>query len=139
MSDTPAQLPDIKWEDMPDPDEDATYRSRMQSCYGLSLGTHRMAVADLISPGELTPGWTITRLHVPTAFRGNGHGSALLNLVLADADKLNVRLYVEPFSSGPLDHDALVAWYQRHGFVKWRYGYLRRPANTNPNLGAQQS
>lgn len=106
--------------------------AKMNTCYALSLARHVMAVADLVAPHELTPGWTITRINVPEGYRGHGYGSQLLRIVLQDADEKGLPLYLEPQGSGPLGYDELVAWYERYGFTKWRYGYLRRPKPTQP-------
>ena len=97
----------------------------MQTCY---IDREHRAIADLIRPGELTPNWTITRINVPTKFRGNGYGTALLKQILADADAEGATLQLEVLPSGPLDYDELVAWYGRYGFQRTTSGYLKREA-----------
>jgi predicted GNAT family N-acyltransferase len=105
----------------------------MKTCYTIQLAAFKIAIADLSPPEELTPGWTINRINVPEFgdWRGKGHGSRLLKMICDDADKENQPLYLEPMPSGPLDYDALVAWYKRYGFVEWKYGYLRRPKQSS--------
>lgn len=97
----------------------------MKTCY---LDMAHRAIADLVEPNELTPNWTITRINVPAEFRGNGYGTALLKLILADADSEGATLQLEVLSSGPLNYDELVAWYVRHGFQQASSGHLERVA-----------
>ncbi|NUS02043.1 MAG: hypothetical protein HOV97_05710 [Nonomuraea sp.] len=73
------------------------------------------AIADLTMVDETT--WELNRINVPAVNRGFGHGSRLLRRVLADADREEATLWLYPHPSGPLDHEALVAWYQRNGFA----------------------
>lgn len=78
------------------------------------------SIVDLIPPDEFgrPPGspWVITRINVPAKHRGQGHGTRMLKRVLDDADADGVMLELSPLASGPLDREALVAWYHRHGF-----------------------
>ena len=87
------------------------------------------SIADLVKPGELTKGWTITRINVPSQNRGHGFGTRLLKQICSDADKENVSLWLEPYPSGDLDYQALVDWYSRHGFVMTSLGYMKRKPN----------
>lgn len=106
----------------------------MKTCYVIhGIG----AIADLVKPGELAPGWTITRISVPKHHRGNGHGTELLRAICTDADAERVALWLNVVSSGPLDRDALVAWYGRYGFrLNRESGYLvRAPRATSEPLG----
>ena len=60
----------------------------------------------------------LTRIWVPPSVRGQGYGTKLLKLVLADADHTNTSLVINPLSDGTgLSNDQLVAWYSRHGFL----------------------
>jgi ribosomal protein S18 acetylase RimI-like enzyme len=95
----------------------------MRTCY---VNHDARAIADLVPPGELTQYWTITRINVPEAHRGQGIGSALLEAILADADAGHTTLALEVAPSGGLDHDQLSAWYRRHGFRGARGDYLVR-------------
>jgi GNAT superfamily N-acetyltransferase len=97
----------------------------VQTCY---VDFDTRSIADLVSPGELTSGWTITRINVPSYgdVRGKGHGTALLKRILADADAEGVELWLEPSPSDGLDYDQLVAWYKRHGFEMTELGYMIR-------------
>jgi predicted GNAT family N-acyltransferase len=95
----------------------------MRTCY---IIPEVRAIADLIHPGELTPGWTIGRINVPTKHRGKGYGTKLLSLVLADADSESVELWLEVSASDGLSHAELVSWYRRHGFSEGAYGYMIR-------------
>jgi hypothetical protein len=84
------------------------------------------AIADLVRPGELTPGWTITRINVPKKHRGKGEGRSLLRRICTDADVEGVTLYLEVLPSGGLDFNELTAWYGRYGFKTVLSGYMRR-------------
>lgn len=95
----------------------------MKTCY---VDYEHHGIADLVAPGELWTDWTITRINIPEKSRGNGYGSRLLRRITDDADAEVVKLVLEPFPSGPLDYDALVAWYTRHGFRMTRHGYMLR-------------
>lgn len=95
----------------------------MKTCY---VDRATRSIADLVAPGELYPFWVITRINVPAKQRGNGHGSALLKQILADADAEQVTLALEVAPSGPLGYHALVRWYARHGFRGDKHGYMVR-------------
>lgn len=95
----------------------------MRTCYVIP---EVYAIADLVEPGQLTRDWTITRINVPRRRRGEGHGSALLGMILADADAEGVALQLEPVPSGDLGYQDLVEWYTRHGFRLRASGYMRR-------------
>ena len=78
------------------------------------LGATSLAVLDCV---ETHPGIAmITRINTPAKFRGQGIASALLNHVLARADRLGVVMTLSIQPSDGLDHAALDAWYRRHGF-----------------------
>lgn len=61
--------------------------------------------------------WMITRINVPSVYRGTGVGSTLLRMILEDADAERVTLSLGIVDSGGLSFDDLGAWYRRHGFV----------------------
>lgn len=91
------------------------------------------SIADLVKPGELTSGWTITRINVPKQHRGKGRGSQLLKQILRDADSEGVELWLEVSPSDGLSYDELFAWYVRHGFDETHYGYLVRLPDAKAN------
>ncbi len=95
----------------------------MKTCY---IDQVHRGIADLVSPGELTPNWTITRINIPKQYRGCGYGTALLKQILDDADQEGATLQLEPSPSGPLAYDDLVLWYKRYGFRTNSYGYMVR-------------
>ena len=55
---------------------------------------------------------------VPRAYRGQKHGSALLDKMLADADEegKDVFLIASPLDNLGLSQKSLMSWYKRHGF-----------------------
>lgn len=97
----------------------------MKTCY---VDMETRSIADLIAPGELAPGWCISRINVPEPHRGKGNGTKILKRILADADAEGRTLWLEVHSSGPLDNNQLIDWYTRHGFILHSpTGYLVRP------------
>lgn len=93
----------------------------MKSCFTLRVEQDpRPAIADVSWMDGL--GWVLNRINVPGPARGNGYGSKLLKMVTDNADEEGVTLILGPEPSGPLDFDALVAWYQRNGFQWTRSG-----------------
>jgi predicted GNAT family N-acyltransferase len=103
----------------------------VKSCYFIKLSEYSIAIADLCDYYSL--GRIITRINVPEAARGNGHGRALMQQILNDADQERITLFLEPAATGGLTQDELTAWYQRHGFVYWK-GLLRRKPHRAPKL-----
>lgn len=95
----------------------------MKTCYVIK---EVWAIADLVSPGELMPHWTITRINVPVDHRGHGYGRQLLQMIIDDADQESITLALEPSPSDGLDYDQLVNWYARHDFVMGSLGYMIR-------------
>lgn len=71
-------------------------------------------------------GWVLTRINTPTAYRGRGAAGRLLLQILKDADQERETLYLEIVPSGAMGYAALRAWYQRHGFARWRRRVFRR-------------
>src|SRR5215207_9074918 len=99
----------------------------MKTCYTIKLSNYKIAIADLHQPGELFPGWTISRINVPPEFRGQGYGTKLLQMILDDADKEGLNLYLVASSSGAFTDRELEEWYTRHGFhIRDSYGTMRR-------------
>lgn len=80
----------------------------------------------------------LCKLLVPEADRGKGYATALLLSVFAEADKyrLTLVLWANPFDGGPLDRNALMAWYERMGFVALpgHNGMMARAPSTLPQL-----
>jgi GNAT superfamily N-acetyltransferase len=101
----------------------------MKTCY---VDVETRAIADLIKPGELMPCWTISRINVPKEHRGNGHASALLKRIIADADAEGVELALAVSPSDGLGETALALWYGRYGFkLDIMSGYMTRPPKEN--------
>jgi ribosomal protein S18 acetylase RimI-like enzyme len=98
----------------------------LRTCYVIP---EARAVLDLIPPGELTPGYTISRINVPRQHRGHGYGTRLLSMAIADADSEHADLWLEVKPSDGLTREQLIAWYARHGFKEGSYGYLVRKAS----------
>jgi ribosomal protein S18 acetylase RimI-like enzyme len=80
------------------------------------------SIADLIDAYEMLPrkGLLITRINVPKAHRGQGHGTALLKKILEAADEEKINLYLEVSPSDGLNYNQLVSWYRRYGFRPMR-------------------
>lgn len=64
----------------------------------------------------------VSFIHVPAEYRGQGHGRALLDMLTLEADEDGTTLFVnvDPYDDGPLDRDALKAWYERFGFTEFQ-------------------
>lgn len=71
-------------------------------------------------------GWTLTDIVVPPKHQGQGHGRRLMKLALDWADHNGITLCITVAPTGPLDYDALDAWYRRLGFQPDRHDILRR-------------
>lgn len=90
----------------------------------------RPAIADV---SELGTGlYEINRINVPQEHRGKGYGTKILQQILDDADKEQVKLVLSVFSSdmrGIMKNDELIAWYMRHGFkmVSYVHHLMERP------------
>jgi GNAT superfamily N-acetyltransferase len=104
----------------------------MDSCY---VDYEHRGIADVTNLGEMVPKTrTITRINIPEESRGRGLGTKLLRRILADADAEGVILSLEIMPSGPLDYNALEAWYRRWGFKPWKKHpmvFIRRPRPCN--------
>lgn len=90
-------------------------------------------IAELVPSYEmgLREGWIITRINVPESKRGMQLGTALLKMILAEADAEGQYLYLEIMSGGGLTRDELQAWYERHGFKRMsRYDIWKRRPQT---------
>lgn len=82
-------------------------------------------IADCCKPDALGI-VLVTRINVPFPSRGQGHGSKILQQIIADADAEGITLELWPSPSGGLSGRALVAWYKRHGFQALPDGRLIR-------------
>lgn len=106
---------------------------KLKGCY---IDIEHRAIADVsrIDLADLddfyansgTFSYMINRINVPFKFRGNGYGSALLNQILADADKEGEELYLFINPYGEMTYEQLEKWYKRHGFTYWKGGCYRR-------------
>lgn len=87
-------------------------------------------IADLVPALEMGlgpndgKGMIITRINVPQKDRGKRFGTQLLNMILEDADKGSVTLFLEIGSSDGLSTEQLEAWYERHGFSRMPGQYI---------------
>jgi ribosomal protein S18 acetylase RimI-like enzyme len=97
--------------------------SRIKNCFYTKLGGMNIAIADIV---PYMRGYIITRINVPSQYRGQGYGRELLLQILEEADKHDLPLYLEVSPSGGLDYLDLVAWYTRHGF-RQKMGIMVRP------------
>lgn len=87
-------------------------------------GDPRPCIADVVWFHEPFNAFVITRINVPDPIRGRGHGTELLELVLADADEEGARLMLAPEASGGLPQRELEKWYSRHGFGRTHSGAM---------------
>jgi len=89
-----------------------------------------LAIIDLVRITD--DRYIITRINVPEFKRGRGIGSILLKRAICRADEEGVTLELVVMSSNiDFQDEALVAWYERYGFVKELVGdeelMVRRP------------
>lgn len=70
-------------------------------------------------------GRIITRINVPSAYRGLGVGSYLLNKIMMDAALAKVNLYLEIMPSDGLNYAQLRSWYERYGFTNTSGIYIK--------------
>ena len=87
----------------------------MRNCYISQVGEkYEVAIADLCDYYD--QGLIITRISVPARHQGKGHGKALLERIIKDADEAHVTLWLEILPSGRMTYEELRDWYKRHGF-----------------------
>ena len=80
-------------------------------------------------------GYMIHRINVPKRHRRFGHGTALLQEAITDADTEGAKLYLGLSPSDGMDFDELECWYKKHGFVELEDGmYIREPNRGNINV-----
>lgn len=77
-------------------------------------------------------GWSITDIEAQPP--GQGHGRRLMREILSWADANGHDLCIMAASTGPMDNEALTAWYERLGFAKDERGLLRRKARTTSDV-----
>lgn len=80
----------------------------------VKLSPIALAVLDVSTLADGS--WMINRINVPAAYRGQGHGSAMLSQICEKADSYGVDLVLAVNPYGELDRRALTAWYLRYGF-----------------------
>lgn len=108
----------------------------MRPGYYRKLSDTALAVLDLCD--YYGTGLIITRISVPSACRGHGYASALLDECCSDADLDRIDLYLEISPSDGLDYYELEAWYGRRGFVNLGGMYRRRcQSNSSPRTASQ--
>lgn len=108
----------------------------MKHCYS-RIGGNASATVIHFDDGDHA---LLTSIKVQQAFRREGHGTALLEDVCADADREGVTLIlnVESYMDGGLDDMQLWTWYERFGFrgnIDLGIG-MTRPPRTNPSGSA---
>ena len=92
----------------------------MLDSYTLTLPASNLPphpIADLSRCRGWENVYEINRINVPAAFRHRGFGTEMLGMVLEFAEDHDIILVLSILPSGPLNHDQLRAWYERHGFV----------------------
>lgn len=96
----------------------------MKSTYTIKLSSTRLAVLDVTMLEENLA--EITRVNVPLEFRGQGHGSDLLQQVIDDADveEINLQLFINPY--GSMTYEQLQRWYEDNGFEEAEDGRFVR-------------
>lgn len=99
----------------------------MKSMYYRRL-SGRPAVADVWvhEPGKAL----ITRINVPLEHRREGIGTELLREIIEDADREGVTLHIEVQASDGPAREALLKWYEKHGFISsdiYKYFVIREP------------
>ena len=92
-------------------------------------------VVRALGPATLEAHWDgdtlfIRKLVVPSSCRGQGHGSRLLQAVIAEFGAHPIHLAAVPFDGCPLTKTRLMAWYRSFGFrlVDRRWSTMARPA-----------
>ena len=84
-----------------------------------------LSVLDVV-PYESAVHKYITRVRVPDAHRGKGHGRDLVQQCTRWADENRYTLHLEIGSYGPLDSTELRNWFGRNGFRGPPGGPMRR-------------
>lgn len=91
-------------------------------------GLFAAAIADLIRIHDSSDNdYVISRINVMEKYRGLGYGTKILNMILKDADREGVTLFLDLVPSGGLNGKELKAWYMRHGFIWDAYHMIRQP------------
>ena len=103
------------------------------------LGDHDHAKLTF---SESRKAYSIDTVLVPSKFRSQGIGSALINkvILLADAQDKEIFLSARPIGSSSEDQLArLVSYYERFGFVTVDKGfsvvYMKRPVSASQPVG----
>lgn len=114
-----------------------TLTQTMKTCFHIASpdGMYAAAIIDLVpyynDDTNKMIGYYITRINVLPQFRGQGYGRQVLKLLLYEADRNNVTLFLEIMPDDgfkALSFHELKAWYTRHGFKPWHgiYAYRRK-------------
>lgn len=100
----------------------------MRNCYTIPLG-HTCAIADLTEIGERH--YELNRINVPVQYRRRQYGTILMQIVLADADKEGVTIYlwINGTAGGltGMNEAELRNWYTSFGWITNQDGSMTRP------------
>ena len=73
--------------------------------------------------------WVFNRIFADEEHRAKGYGSEVLAKLTDYLDQNRITLYAYIYSTGSLNEEQLLAWYERHGFIVSNDGsyHLVRP------------
>jgi GNAT superfamily N-acetyltransferase len=113
-------------------------KTNIQTQFILKLSSIHIGILDLVpvyytDPNKLNmlglQECLVSRINIPSEFRGQGHGTTLLNSCLQYADDNKLVLLIEVSSSGDMTNTQLSNWYRKFGFVDSEGLLVRLPAN----------
>ena len=113
-------------------------KTNIQTQFILKLSSIHIGILDLVpvyytDPNKLNKSGLqeclVSRINIPSEFRGQGHGTTLLNSCLQYADDNKLVLLIEVSSSGDMSNTQLSNWYRKFGFVDSEDILVRLPAN----------
>jgi predicted GNAT family N-acyltransferase len=101
-------------------------KTNIQTQFILRLSKIRIGILDIVpvyytDPNKLNmlglQECLVSRINIPSEFRGQGHGTTLLNSCLQYADDNKLVLLIEVSSSGDMTNTQLTNWYRKFGFL----------------------